>query len=78
MRQTTITCDRCSALIIQGAAVLTIEAGDLRDRLHSPVDLCRECAGKLVEWLSTAQMNGEDKRSRIRQRTPVLDDERIK
>jgi hypothetical protein len=55
MRRTTTICDRCSTEIVEGAAVLTVEAGDLRDRLHQPVDLCRKCAGRLAEWLATGR-----------------------
>jgi hypothetical protein len=56
MRQVTVTCDRCAVVINEGAAVLTVEAGNLRDGLHNPVDLCPECSRKLLEWLTTAQM----------------------
>jgi hypothetical protein len=55
MKATTIICDRCGATITEGAAVLTIEAGNLRTRLHNPVDLCEACAGKLLEWLVAAR-----------------------
>jgi hypothetical protein len=63
MRRTTTTCDRCSTPIVEGAAVLTVEAGNLRDRLHQPVDLCQECAGKLLEWLTTGPTDQQEKRS---------------
>ncbi len=55
MRRTTVTCDRCAVVITEGAAVLTVEAGALRARLHDPVDLCGSCAGELIEWLSTGR-----------------------
>jgi hypothetical protein len=55
MRHPTVTCDRCATVINEGAAVLTVEAGNLRDRLHNPVDLCPECSRKLLEWLTTVQ-----------------------
>jgi len=43
VRTTSITCDRCKAVISEGAAVLTVEAGNLRARLSNPLDLCSEC-----------------------------------
>jgi hypothetical protein len=61
MKMITISCDRCAAVITEKAAVLTVEAGALRDRLHTPVDLCPECARKLLEWLA-APTAREEKR----------------
>ncbi len=54
MRQVTVICDRCAAVITERAALVAIEAGSVRDRLHNPVDLCERCAAKLLEWLATA------------------------
>jgi hypothetical protein len=54
VRETIVHCDRCAATMTEGAALLAIEAGLLRDRLHTPVDLCEACAAKLLEWLATA------------------------
>ncbi len=53
MKTITITCNRCAATITEAGSIITIEAGNLRGRLHNPVDLCESCAGKLLEWLMT-------------------------
>jgi hypothetical protein len=55
VRETTVRYDRCAATISGGAAVPTLQGGNLRARLHQPVDLCQACAGKLVEWIATAR-----------------------
>jgi hypothetical protein len=51
MRNVSIICDRCNEVVLEHASVLTITAaGDLKSCLER-IDLCRECAGQLLDWL---------------------------
>jgi hypothetical protein len=61
MKDTIAICDRCSVRITEAGSVLTVEAGELTRRLHQPIDLFRECAGKLLEWLSIAPTTREER-----------------
>jgi hypothetical protein len=50
MRETRVLCDRCGA-ICRSFSVIEAAAGPLRARTASPIDLCEDCAARLVGWL---------------------------
>jgi hypothetical protein len=53
MRETRIRCDRCDSTIRESGSVLATEAGALRDRLPSRLDLCEPCSERFVDWLQS-------------------------
>jgi hypothetical protein len=48
-----VLCDRCGSPIIEGASVVEVTAGELRNRHLSPWDLCPSCADLLDSWLKS-------------------------
>ena len=52
MKNVRTTCDKCREQIEAGGSVLTVAFGALAARLHEPLDLCPQCSGAFVEWLS--------------------------
>lgn len=48
------SCDRCHEMIPEHRTLLHVMTGPLRDRYMPAIDLCPDCASKLVEWLGAA------------------------
>jgi hypothetical protein len=59
MKTVTTICDRCGCVVISDGGVLTAEAGDVRARIHTPLDLCGQCWRLLVEWLATPRAEAQ-------------------
>ncbi len=58
MRQVTRHCDRCGQNILEGGAVVDVQAGGMVHQHPEPLDLCKECSERFSDWLRSGHQAG--------------------
>jgi hypothetical protein len=54
-RSTTRHCDRCGQSILEGGAVVDVQAGNMVHQHHEPLDLCGGCSERFTDWMRTGK-----------------------
>jgi hypothetical protein len=57
MKQITVMCDRCGAVILENRSIVKIEAGNLGRQHDEPLDLCGTCQERFTDWLRSGRQN---------------------
>ena len=51
MKQVTRHCDRCGQNILEGGAIVDVQAGGMVRQYPEALDLCKECSERFADWL---------------------------
>ena len=60
MRQVTRHCDRCGQNILEGGAVVDVQAGGMVRQYPEALDLCKECSKRFADWLGSGRQTNQD------------------
>jgi hypothetical protein len=58
VRTTTIHCNRCGAIVLEGMSVLEAKHGRLSRQFDDALDLCEGCGESFVSWLKSGRQTG--------------------
>ena len=51
MKQVTRHCDRCGQNILEGVAIVDVQAGGMVRQYVEVLDMCKECSERFADWL---------------------------
>ena len=51
MKQVTRHCDHCGQNILEGGAIVDVQAGGMVRQYPEALDLCKECSERFADWL---------------------------
>ena len=58
MKTTTIHCNRCGDVILEGHSIIEAKHGQLATQHDEPIDLCASCVDRFSDWLKSGRQNG--------------------
>jgi hypothetical protein len=57
VREIRTCCDRCGAVILEGASTLDLRCGPVRERFGESLDWCRDCALAFVTFAKAPRVD---------------------